>query len=66
LKIYERDKFTCQMCNTKGGKLNAHHILKWSEFPSFRYELWNGITLCEKCHRKEHSKEEVINGSNKR
>ena len=66
LKVYERDNFTCQNCGQKGGKLNAHHIFKWSEYNSLRFELWNGITLCEKCHKKEHStKQEVLNGDSK-
>ncbi|MBW1812078.1 MAG: HNH endonuclease [Deltaproteobacteria bacterium] len=56
LKIYERDNFTCQSCGQKGGKLNAHHQFMWSEYPSLRYELWNGITLCEECHKQEHKK----------
>ena len=56
LSVYERDRFTCQICDIKGGKLNAHHLFKWSKFPSLRYELWNGITLCEKCHKGEHKK----------
>jgi len=66
LNIYERDSFTCQECGQVGGKLNAHHRFKWSEFPSFRYEIWNGITLCTKCHKKEHSKKEKTYGSTKR
>ena len=66
LAVYERDKFTCQICDVKGGKLNAHHLFKWSEYKDLRYELWNGITLCEACHKKEHSKKGVHNGSKKR
>ena len=56
LRVYERDSFTCQECGQVGGKLNAHHQFAWAEFPSLRYELWNGVTLCEKCHKLEHSK----------
>lgn len=48
-----RDGFTCNLCNTKGGKLNGHHILKWSEYPKLRYVLNNVITLCEKCHNNQ-------------
>jgi len=66
LKTYERDNFTCQECGQVGGKLNAHHIFKWSEFPLLRYKLWNGITLCEKCHKKKHKKSEDENGKYKR
>lgn len=51
-KIYARDKYHCQWpgCNrTKG--LQAHHILKWSDFPGLRYHLDNGITLCKDHHK---------------
>ena len=53
-KVYERDKYTCQICGIKGGKLNAHHIHKYSQYPALRYDIDNGITLCEDCHRKIH------------
>jgi 5-methylcytosine-specific restriction endonuclease McrA len=26
LKVFERDRFTCQKCGAKGVELNAHHI----------------------------------------
>ena len=66
LKVYERDDFTCQSCGEKGGKLNAHHRFLWSEYPSLRYELWNGITLCVTCHKQEHSKKELNYGNSKK
>lgn len=55
-KVFERDKYTCNNCNTIGGILNAHHIKKYKNFPKLRYEVNNGITLCESCHRLEHKK----------
>lgn len=48
--VYERDDYTCQCCGEKGGKLNAHHINRFSEFPELRYDIKNGITLCINCH----------------
>lgn len=50
--VYSRDKFTCQWpsCNTKK-KLNAHHIKTWSEYPSLRFCVDNGITLCSYHHK---------------
>ena len=53
---YERDEYTCQNCGKTGGKLNAHHIKPYKDFPEFRYDIDNGITLCEKCHRELHKK----------
>ena len=54
-KVFLRDSFTCQKCKIKGGVLNAHHIKPFSKHPELRTELSNGITLCEYCHKKEHS-----------
>jgi 5-methylcytosine-specific restriction endonuclease McrA len=56
-KVYERDKFTCQVCGyDKGRTLNAHHLIAWSANENLRFELSNGITLCKKCHMGFHNK----------
>lgn len=59
-EVYSRDKYTCQCCNNKNSKnnkvnLNAHHILNWNDYEELRYEVENGITLCDKCHYLFHS-----------
>lgn len=55
--VYSRDKFTCQKCgDKKGGNLNAHHIKPFADHPELRFDVDNGITLCEGCHKKEHQK----------
>lgn len=53
-KVFERDSFCCAWCSKIGGKLNAHHLDFWSEFPDKRFELSNLITLCRTCHLKVH------------
>lgn len=56
LSVFKRDNFICQRCKDgNGGNLNAHHIYAWKFFPSLRYESWNGVTLCQKCHQYVHS-----------
>ena len=52
--VYERDLHTCQQCQKQNCKLNAHHIKDGINYPELRYIVENGITLCEKCHKKEH------------
>lgn len=54
--VFKRDNFTCQICQKKkSGRLNAHHIKSYRDFPDLRLEVNNGITLCNECHRKLHS-----------
>jgi len=69
--VFTRDKFNCQMCgDNRGGNLEAHHkklltslIRKYeittSEEAFCCEELWNinnGVTLCEDCHKEIHKK----------
>ena len=54
MSVFERDGFSCACCGSVGGKLNAHHIVPWSEDKSLRFDVNNGITLCEKCHKELH------------
>ena len=62
--VYERDDYICQECGKKGnetgGYLNAHHIKKYSEFPELLFDVNNGITLCQKCHRRTQGKEHLF------
>lgn len=50
-RTLKRDKYTCQMPDCKSKKrLNVHHIRPWSQAATLRYETYNLITLCRKCH----------------
>lgn len=47
--VFKRDNFRCQCCGSYGA-LNAHHLLSFSEYVNLRFNVDNGITLCEECH----------------
>jgi len=53
-RIFARDNYTCAVCSEYGGRLNAHHLNSWDNFKDERFELTNGVTLCEKCHKGFH------------
>lgn len=53
-EIKEIYDFTCQKCNTRGGTLESHHIESWRANVNLRFEISNGICLCEKCHARFH------------
>lgn len=54
--IFARNNWTCQKCKERGGKLRPHHIRNFAQFPELRTSIENGITFCDKCHRKFHRK----------
>lgn len=56
LRVFEKDNYTCKICDKKGGVLNAHHIKPFALFKELRFELFNGMTLCKKCHIEIHKK----------
>lgn len=52
--VYERDDYTCQRCEERGLKINAHHIESYAKNPDKRTEITNGVTLCYDCHQEYH------------
>lgn len=42
------------------GRLEVHHILSWKDYPEFRYDINNGITLCHFHHPKTREEEERL------
>ncbi len=54
-ECFKNADYTCDYCNKKGGRLNAHHMDSWKSFPKNRFELDNLVTLCRKCHMLIHN-----------
>ena len=53
-EIKERDDYTCRLCGKYWISLNSHHMWSWDRFVEYRYDLNNGITLCNNCHMEFH------------
>lgn len=56
-KVFKRDNYTCKKCGKRGVEIQAHHVKPWALYPALRYEVNNGITLCNDCHKEIHKKE---------
>ena len=58
-KVGLSKKYVCVKCNKKlwtTRALHAHHIYSWNKFPKKRYDRFNGVVLCIKCHNGFHRK----------
>lgn len=52
---YKEFKYSCQCClDSKGGNLIAHHLNSWDINESDRFNPYNAVVLCEKCHKQFH------------
>ena len=43
----------CEICESEE-YLEAHHIIKWADYPKGRVDIKNGECLCHKCHTLRH------------
>ena len=53
-----RDKYMCQCCKANNRMTNAtcvHHIFPIERYPQYAYEIWNLMSLCDKCHDEMHN-----------
>ena len=65
-QVYKKDKYTCLKCGYKAGgdlKLEAHHIYPKAIYPRKAYDVSNGATLCEVCHRTGKHSYHALNGN---
>jgi len=59
--VKSRDNWKCRINNKDcKGKVVAHHILPWRNFPELRYEINNGITLCQSHHPRVRTEEKRL------
>ena len=54
-KVFDRDDYTCQCCGVRScvGSpviLHAHHLDSFASNIDKRFDVNNGVTLCNKCH----------------
>lgn len=60
-QVWERDNYKCRIDNSVcNGRLEAHHILGYTEHVELRYEINNGITLCHAHHPKGRAEEKRL------
>lgn len=53
-QVKQRDFFTCQVCGRQDQPLESHHLNAWASFPDQRYDIDNGVCLCQDCHNEFH------------
>ncbi len=59
--VWLRDNFKCKIANPDcKGRIEAHHILGWKDYPELRYEINNGITLCHAHHPLKRAEEKRL------
>jgi hypothetical protein len=57
-EVYKRDGFKCKIADENcKGKIEAHHILGWEEYPELRLNINNGITVCHYHHPRKKGDE---------
>lgn len=53
-EVKKEADYTCDCCGQWGGTLHSHHLNDFHTHKESRYEISNGVCLCEKCHREFH------------
>jgi len=59
--VKKRDNYTCKINNGDcSGRIEAHHILSYKDYPELRYYLNNGIALCHFHHPRRRKEEKRL------
>lgn len=60
-QVWLRDNLKCKIANLDcKGRIEAHHILSYTDFPELRYQINNGITLCHAHHPRKRAEEKRL------
>lgn len=51
--VLSRDSYTCRIC-ASDEKIHAHHIFSYKKYPKKRFDVNNGVALCQECHKEFH------------
>lgn len=52
MRVFKFFGFRCYDCGEKSKVLHAHHLYPFAIFPRLRFDINNGVALCEACHEK--------------
>jgi hypothetical protein len=55
IAVWTRDKNLCKVCNTRQKVMVAHHLDGFNIFPEKRFDVDNGVTLCDYHHISFHT-----------
>ena len=61
LEIFNLHNFTCQNCSAKENTLHIHHTYYEKNKEPWEYENDSLKCLCDKCHKKWHIAENILN-----
>jgi len=53
--VYKRDKNLCKVCGIRKDPMVAHHLDGFNMFPEKRFDVDNGVTLCDRHHIAFHT-----------
>jgi hypothetical protein len=60
-EVWIRDNYKCKINNKDcKGRLEAHHIFNWIDYPELRYDINNGIALCHFHHPRKWEEEKRL------
>jgi len=55
IAVWSRDKNLCKVCKTRQKVMVAHHLDGFNIFPEKRFDVDNGVTLCDRHHIAFHT-----------